>query len=863
LSSEVESAAAWHAEVADSVRARLDTGPEGLSEEEARARLERHGPNALPPPPRPSALLRFARQFHNVLIYVLLGAAALTAWMGHGVDTAVIIGVVVINALIGFIQEGKAEKAMQAIGALVAPRARVIRGGRTGTIDAEGLVPGDLVKLKPGDRVPADLRLFEVHGLEIDEAPLTGESLPVRKAPDVVPTDAALGDRLCMAFSGCLVTAGEGRGYVVATGAATEIGRITGMLGRVQALTTPLLREIARFGRWLTLIILAASLVLFAVGWLVHSIAMGDTFLAAVAFAVAAIPEGLPAIITITLAVGVQRMAARRAIVRRLPAVETLGAVTVICSDKTGTLTRNELRVTHVAVDGAVRHLHAGGDVQDLEALAEAAVLCSEAEGIHGADPLEAALLAFAADAGVEASALREARPRLAMLPFASENKLMATRHGDVLYLKGAPERLLDRSEDSDRARWERAIAAMAADGLRVLALASRPARGESGAIGLDAVGAGFRMLGLVGFADPPRDEVPDAVAACESAGIAVKMITGDHVETALAIAAEIGIEVEAGALTGPELDALDPDGLRERAHRVNVFARTSPENKLRLVEALQARGHVVAMTGDGVNDAPALKRADIGVAMGRKGTEAAREAAEMVLADDHFATIVAGVEEGRGVYDNIRKSLAFILPTNAAQASVVLLAVLAGLSLPLTPVQILWVNMVTAVTLALALAFEPLEDDIMRRRPRSQGGIVTRYMLLRITWVAALITLGTFAMYLLELGWGASEAEARSVALNVLVLCEITYLFSARRWLEPTWLPRVLVSNPWALVATAALLVLQLGITYLPVANAVFGTAPIGLREWLWAGSLALALFVIVEGEKTVLRMLRREGAP
>jgi calcium-translocating P-type ATPase len=862
LSSEVESAVAWHAEDANSVRARLDTGPRGLSEEEAKARLDRHGPNVLPPPPRPSALLRLARQFHNVLIYVLLGAAALTAWMGHAVDTAVIIGVVVINALIGFIQEGKAEKAMQAIGALVAPRARVVRDGCTVTLDAALLVPGDLVKLKPGDRVPADLRLFEVHGLEIDEAPLTGESLPVRKAPDAVSADAALGDRLCMAFSGCLVTAGEGRGHVVATGAATEIGRITGMLGRVQALTTPLLREIARFGRWLTLIILAASLLLFAVGWLVHSIAMSDTFLAAVAFAVAAIPEGLPAIITITLAVGVQRMAARRAIVRRLPAVETLGAVTVICSDKTGTLTRNELRVTHVAVDGAVRHLQAGEPIEGLEMLAEAAVLCSEAEGVQGADPLEAALLAFAADAGVDASALREARPRLALLPFASENKLMATRHGDVLYLKGAPERLLDRSE-GERTPWEQALAAMAADGLRVLALASRPARGESGAIGLDAVGAGFRMLGLVGFADPPRDEVPDAVAACASAGIAVKMITGDHVETALAIAAEIGIEVEAGAMTGPELDALEPDSLRERAHRVNVFARTSPENKLRLVEALQARGHVVAMTGDGVNDAPALKRADIGVAMGRKGTEAAREAAEMVLADDHFATIVAGVEEGRGVYDNIRKSLAFILPTNAAQASVVLLAVLAGLSLPLTPVQILWVNMVTAVTLALALAFEPLEGDIMRRRPRSQGGIVTRYMLLRIVWVAALITLATFALYLLELGWGASEAEARTVALNVLVLCEITYLFSARRWLEPTWQPRVLVSNPWALVATGALVLLQLGITYLPVANTVFGTAPIGLREWLWAGSLALALFVIVEGEKTVLRMLRREGAP
>jgi calcium-translocating P-type ATPase len=851
----------------DDVALSLQSGPRGLSAETARKRLAEYGPNALPAPPTPSVLLRFARQFHNVLIYVLLAAGALTGWMGYLTDTAVIIGVVLINAVIGFIQEGKAEQAMRAIGALVAPRARVVRDGCAAMIDAVELVRGDLVKLKPGDRVPADLRLVEVHGLAIDEAALTGESMPVSKRTDAVDAEAALADRIGMAWAGCLVTRGEGRGYVVETAADTEIGRITGLLGRVHTLTTPLLREIASFGRWLTLIILAAAGLMLLIGWGLHQADAADSFLAAVAFAVAAIPEGLPAIITITLAVGVRRMAARRAIVRRLPAVETLGAVTVICSDKTGTLTRNELKVTHVAVNGEVRHLQHAGPADDLKALAEASVLCSEAEGAQSADPLEAALLGLADTQEVDAESLRAKHPRKAVLPFASENKLMATRHGDTLYLKGAPERLFDRSEfdgGAGREPWDAAVATMAADGLRVLALASREARDESGSLSLDAVGDGFRLLGLVGFADPPRDEVPDAIAACMSAGIVVKMITGDHADTALAIAAEIGMDTSAGALTGPELDGLDDAAMRERAHAVNVFARTSPENKLRLVEALQARGHVVAMTGDGVNDSPALKRADIGVAMGRKGTEAAREAAEMVLADDHFATIVAGVEEGRGVYDNIRKSLAFILPTNAAQAMVVLLAVLAGLSLPLTPVQILWVNMVTAVTLALALAFEPLEGDIMQRKPRRQRGIVTPYMLVRIAWVAALITLATFAMFLLELGWGSTQAEARTVALNVLVLCEIGYLFSARRWLEPTWRLSVLLSNRWALLATAVLLVLQLGITYLPVAHTVFGTAPIGLREWLWAGGLALGLFAIVEGEKTVLRaMQRREAAP
>lgn len=861
-------AVVWHSLGTAEAAERLKSPADGLSGPEAAQRLGRFGPNQLPSPPRQSALLRFLRQFHNVLIYLLV-VAAIAAWLlGHPVDSAVIGIVVLANALIGYVQEGKAARAMEAIGAMVGRSARVRRDGCWQRIDAQDLVPGDRVKLKPGDRVPADLRLLECHGLGIDEAPLTGESMPVSKRSAELPVQTPLAERLGMAWSGTLVVKGEAEALVVETGAATEIGRISGLLGEVQHLVTPLLQQITRFGQRLSLVILAVSGLLMLLAWLLHGQMPAQTFMAAVALAVAAIPEGLPAIITITLAVGVRRMAARKAIVRRLPAVETLGSVDTICSDKTGTLTSNELQATHLTLAGELKSREdwLQGDCEHLRQMAEAAVLGSEAERLESADPLEAALLHLAESTGLQPAEMRARHPRTALLPFASEYKLMATRHADQVYLKGAPERVLARCRTArgcdalEIELWQQRLASMAGDGLRVLALARRPAAGESGAMSIDQLGEGFELLGLIGFSDPPRPAVPAAIRACRDAGIRVKMITGDHAETALAIATQIGIDTDKGALNGADLDALQPDELAKRAEQVNVFARTSPENKLRLVEALQAQGRVVAMTGDGVNDAPALKRADIGVAMGQKGTEAAREAAEMVLADDNFATIVSGVEEGRGVYDNIRKTILFALPTNTGEALVILIAVVAGVALPLTPVQLLWVNTVTAITLALALAFEPLENDVMARPPRPRNeGLVDRFTALRALWVGLSMMLGTFGLYLMAQAAGASQAEARTVALNTLVVCEMVYLFNVRRWLAPSWHWRTLIANPWALWAVVLLAILQLLTTYLPIAQGLLGTAAIGLREWLWVGGFGVLLFAVIEVEKAWL--LRRRG--
>ena len=725
-----------HAVSVDEALGALGTDRDGLSSAEASRRLEAGGPNRLPDPVRENLVVRFLKHFNDVLIYILLVAVAVTALLGHWIDSMVIFGVVVINAVIGFVQEGRAEQALEGIRKMLSLDAQVRRDGHWTHVDAELLVPGDVVRLRSGDRVPADVRLIETTNLQIEESALTGESVATHKHPDPVHEDAGIGDRSAMAFSGTLVTSGRGVGVVTATGVATEIGRINTMIGEVETLATPLTRQMATFGKQLSVAIVMLAVVVFLSGLVLHDYAVSELFLAAIGFSVAAIPEGLPAILTITLAIGVQRMAGRNAITRRLNAVETLGSVTVICSDKTGTLTKNEMTARRavtragcyeisgtgyspegdVRLDGASAPLD---DRTDLAALVEAMAVANDTVVVEDAgrwtvdgEPTEGALRTLALKVGFEASQYR----RMAVVPFESEHKLMATadetpdgRH--VVHVKGAPDGLLDRSafeldpdgahQVLDRSWWERQIEELSGEGLRVLAAARRNTPAIADALSLDDIDE-LVFLGLVGIVDPPRPEAIEAIATCRRAGINVKMITGDHAGTARAIGLEMGIGDGTTAISGTELEAASDDELRDIVRHHDVFARTSPEHKLRLVTALQANGEVVAMTGDGVNDAPALKRADVGVAMGIKGTEATKEAAEIVLADDNFASIEQAVKEGRAIYDNLRKSILFILPTNAAEALVIVLAVLFGFQLPLTPTQILWVNMVTAVTLAL-----------------------------------------------------------------------------------------------------------------------------------------------------------------
>ncbi len=865
-----EATSPWHALTGDEVLRQLDSAVHGLGTEEAGSRLKTHGPNALPAARKKPAWLRFLAQFHNVLIYVLLAAAVIAGALGHLIDTAVIAAVVLINAAIGVVQEGKAEKAMEAIGQMLALKARVRRNGRWQTVPAEQLVPGDVVQVKSGDKVPADIRLLESHGLRVDQAALTGESLPVGKDATSVAEDTDLADRRCMIHSGVMTTNGQAVGVVVVTGADTELGRISGMLQTVETLTTPLLRRINAFARLLTMIILVVAALVIAVGALRHGMPLAEGLLAGIALAVAAIPEGLPAIITITLAIGVQRMARRQAIIRRLPAVETLGSVNIICSDKTGTLTRNELRVRAVALAEDAEASDAPAlDGPAGKALLRASVLCNDFDPAHeGGDPLEKALIEMVVDNGADPGSIRDEHPRLALIPFSSEHKYMAALSRRLITVKGAPEAVLERCSQAlgengeqplDPDHWHRRLDKLTGRGLRVLAIAERQLDRDLDTLDDARDVQGLNLLGLVGFADPPREEVPMAIAACQSAGVRVKMITGDHAATALAIARELKISgPEDDVLSGREIDGMDDEALRAAVMATPVFARTTPEHKLRLVKALQANHQVVAMTGDGANDAPALKRADIGVAMGIKGTEASRQAAEMVLADDNFATIVGGVEEGRGVYDNIRKAVLFVLPTNAAQAAVIVLAVLAGFSLPITPVQILWVNMAVAVTLALSLAFEPLEADIMRRRPRPMDQpLLSSFIVARVLWVGALLTAGTFALHQWVLSGTGSEALARTMAVNVLVAGQISYLFNCRRWQLSSLDPGMLGSNGWSWLTAGLLIIMQLLFTYLPAAQLVFSTQAMPAHYWALMAAFALLVFTLVEIEKAVTRRL------
>ncbi len=859
----------------------------GWTSFETRRRQEHFGLNQLTPRKGKSPLVKFLLQFKNPLVFILVIASAVTAILKDPLDAAVIFGVVLINAIIGYIQEANAEQAIAALSKTMTTEATVVRSGETMRLPAVELIPGDIVLLAAGGRVPADMRLFAARDLQVAEAALTGESLPVSKDGLVVlPTETLLADRKNMAYASTLVTSGTGMGIVTATGDQTEVGRISQLLSETVELETPLTRKIGTFSKVLLVVILVLAAATFGIG-LLRGQDFVETLFTAITLAVGAIPEGLPAAVTITLAIGVSRMARRRAIIRNLPAVETLGSTTVICSDKTGTLTQNEMTVTEMRTLGGIYPVTGtgyapsgdiGGEWQADKALVEmlkAGVWCNdsqllEANGrwmING-DPTEGALLTVAEKAGL----IPVPAPRIDSIPFDSQQQYMATLHDDgVVYIKGAAEVLLEQcgggmiqtgqSTSCPMDRFRMDMEEMASRGLRVLAFArvEKPGTKELSSDDIQ----GLTLLGLQGMIDPPRPEAIAAVRASQAAGITVKMITGDHALTAAAIGRQIGLcSGDCGeVMTGADLAKLTDAELIEKAQQVNVFARVAPEQKLRLVEALQAHGHVVAMTGDGVNDAPALKQANIGVAMGITGTDVSKEAADMVLTDDNFASIEAAVEEGRGVFDNLTKFIAWTLPTNLGEGLVLLAAIVAGAILPILPIQLLWINMVTAAVLGTTLALEPKEPDIMQRKPRNpKASILSGPIVWRIILVGLIILAGAFGLFEYELGRGASVEEARTVAVNVVIFVEILYLFNARS-LTRSPFQLGFFSNPWAIGGAVGWCCIQMLFTYAPFMNRLFGSAPMSLILWLDVIAVSLASFILIEIEKWVRRKRAKQA--
>ncbi|TRW49942.1 HAD-IC family P-type ATPase [Aliidiomarina halalkaliphila] len=855
---------------------------QGLSDSDVAKRQAQYGLNSLPEKSIAPWWQRLLRQFHNVLIYVLLVAAGLAALLTEWLDMAVILAVVVVNAVIGFVQEGKAERALQAIQNMLSPEAHVIRHGKRTTIPAQALVPGDIVLLEAGQKIPADIRLLENASLQAQEAALTGESVPISKHTDALDEATPLAERKCMLYAGTLVTHGQGRGVVTATGAHTELGRINQMLKQVVTIETPLLRQMAIFARYLTYVILALGAILFVLGWW-RGYELTYLFMAVVSLVVAAIPEGLPTILTVALAMGVMRMASRHAIIRRLPAVETLGAVSVICSDKTGTLTRNEMMVAQVRTANALYQVEGvgyaahgeihpnGANDTDLSWLLKVALLCNDSEikaqgdeRIVLGDPMEGALLVLAekADQGIRTEANELVRAET--LPFDSRHKYMATQHRgpdgqSYVLVKGAPERLLQLC-GADQATWTSYIDAVAAEGQRVLGFAYKAVQ-DNETLNHESLSAGLTFLGITGLIDPPREEAIKAVADCQRAGITVQMITGDHAATASAIGKALGIIGAENVLTGAELEQLSDEELAASVQNVAIYARTTPEHKLRLVSALQSHNKVVAMTGDGVNDAPALKRADIGIAMGKGGTDAAREASEMVLTDDNFASIVAAVKEGRTVYDNLKKAISFLLPVNGGESLAIMIALIFALTLPILPLQILWVNMVSSIVLALALAFEASERDIMRRPPRlSSEPLLSRFLLWRILFVSLLFTTGIFAVFQWALAQGLGEAYARTMAVNTLVAMEVWYLFSVRYLRRGSFFKEGIQGTRPVLIAVSLVFVLQLIFTYAAPMQAWFNTASLSITHGFICAGIGIVLFVVLEGEKLLRRFFTQQ---
>ncbi|WP_112197265.1 cation-transporting P-type ATPase [Rahnella sp. NRRL B-41462] len=887
----------WYQISGNDAMQRLGTGENGLTRHDASERLKEYGPNALPEKAAKSALMRFLAHFNDVLIYILLAAAIVTGAMGHWVDTLVILGVAVINALIGFLQENSAEKSLKSIQNMLSSQAVVMRDGQIQTINADQLVPGDIVQLRPGDKIPADLRIVSAHNLQVEEAILTGESTVVVKNAQVIDDEVMIGDRHNLLFSGTMISGGTATGVVYATGKDTELGHINQMMSSITPQRTPLLQQIDKLGKGIFALILLMMAFLFVFAFILRDMPLGELLLSLISLAVASVPEGLPAIISIILSLGVQSMARNHAIIRKLPTVETLGSMTVICSDKTGTLTMNEMTVKAVIladrayqvegesyqpkgriVDAQTRQQIDVTHTPVLNTFITTVDLCNDSQlmqddkghwGITGG-PTSGALKVLAAKSNLNTGKVEP----LDKIPFDSKHKYMSTLqriNGKTrLFVTGAPDVLFSLAsfeltengvQPFRREYWEEEMARYARQGLRMVAAALKDEPEIGGDLNHSHLQQGLIFVGIAGMMDPPRPEAIDAIAQCQQAGIRVKMITGDHQETAMAIGKMLGIGNSSDSITGYQLEHMDDAELAAAASQYDIFARTSPEHKLRLVKALQDDGEVVGMTGDGVNDAPALKQADVGIAMGIKGTEVTKEAADMVLTDDNFATIASAVREGRRVYDNLKKTILFILPTNLAQGLLIILAILAGAVIPLTPVQILWMNMATSTTLSFGLAFEPGEKGMMRRRPRAPGQhVLDLHAVWRIAFVGILIACSAFVLEAWMQPRGYSSDLIRTVLLQTLVTAQWVYMFNCRV-MDRFPLTREVFVNKGLWIVSGVLLLLQLALIYLPVMNQLFGTVPMPLKFWGITLVVGAMIFVIVEIEKWLVnRFIRKK---
>jgi Ca2+-transporting ATPase len=878
----------WHAMRVEDLMQALNTDHQGLSETAAKHRLEEIGPNELREIKKITPLEIFLRQFKSILVIILLIATAISAFLGEFNDALIIAIIVLLNAVLGFAQEYRAERSMEALKRLTAPKTRVIRDGKDVEILAKELVPGDIILLKTGDRVPADSRLIEAMNLQVNEAPLTGESLPVEKTIATMEEGIPTAEKKNMVFMATDVTYGRGKAIVVATGMNTEVGKIAEKIQTAPPRQTPLQIRLEQFGKWIGLTCLIICAIVFLTQ-ILRGQPFFQMFIISVSLAVAAIPEGLPAIVTVSLAIGMQRMAKRNAIIRKLSAVETLGCATVICSDKTGTLTSNEMSVRKLYTNNKMIEVIGEGYEPKGEfrqngmiidplkdghtaLLLRIVTLCNDASLIYGGkkwrvegDPTEGALLVAAAKAGVNADNIKKQYPRIAELPFSSERKLMTTIHttpeGEkVAYVKGAPENVLElcthiyesgqmiELSEKDKETLLEINQTMAGEALRVLAMAYKSLPETLQNFTPNEVETNLVFVGLAGMIDAPRAEAKIAIKVCEDAGIKVIMITGDHKLTATAVAKELGLLKSGRVLTGAELDALSDGELEEIAEDVTVYARVSPEHKLRIVKALKKRGHIVAMTGDGVNDAPALKMADIGTAMGITGTDVAKEASDMVLADDNFATIVSAIEEGRQIYDNIRKSIAYLLSSNSGEILVMFVGALMGLPPPLLAAQILWINLVTDGAPALALGADPAAPDLMQRPPRDpKEKVLSRTLLLLIVSVGIVMCVGTLALFNWELAAGVAWNRARTMAFTVLVMFQMFNVLNCRS--EKHSLFKIgFLSNKYLMTAIAISILLQMAVIYIPPLQLLFETVPLSAIDWIVVTLISAMVFVAVE---------------